>query len=206
MTAHWIDVQVLVPKKVLLTIITVTFGVGVSRRLVQALFEHLKAMGNGILTRLLDVTGENGSDAAEAARMLIQMNNADVELGQLQEGNYVRCAIHSVQLAVLQVVRITKKCLMQLQNTLIRIQKSKVMRCVIRAEAAAAGLKSTELTHPDPPTRWSTTGKMCVYLIGIGMTLNSIMETYSSDIGSNALITDDWARVRAISKFLRQSW
>lgn len=40
--------------------------------------------------------------------------------------------------------------------------------------------------------------------IGQGITLDSIMETFSAENGSGALIKGDWALVRAISRFLRQ--
>lgn len=54
-TTHWIDVQILVPKSMLLAIIYVIYRVGVSRRLDRALFELLKVMDNGIISHLLNV-------------------------------------------------------------------------------------------------------------------------------------------------------
>lgn len=80
------------------------------------------------------------------------------------------------------------------------------MRRAYRMEAAAARLKSTKPTHQDSRTMWNSTHKMLLDCIGKRITLDSIMKIYSSKIGSGALITDHWARVRAISTFLRQPW
>lgn len=108
-TAHWLDVQVLVPRSVLPNIINVTCGVGVGGRFDRALFEYLKAMNTGILTCLLKVASCNGSDVTAAITILIQMIYAWVRFEQLPVCNHVGCAGHAMQLTVLEVVRLTKK-------------------------------------------------------------------------------------------------
>lgn len=110
-------------------------------------------MNNDILTRLMNVFIDNGCNATASVGILVQMINAEVVLEQLQACNQVRCADHSVQLAVLQLARLKKKCLEQLQYALIRIRKSKVMFQAYRTEEAAVGLETTEPTHLGSPTR-----------------------------------------------------
>lgn len=87
--------------------------VSASRHLTRDFFEHLKAMSNGIPTRLSYDTSVNAYDATAAVGILIQTINAKVGFEELQACNHVRCSDHSVQLAVLQVVRLTQKCLEQ---------------------------------------------------------------------------------------------
>jgi hypothetical protein len=55
-TAHWVDVTSLTNKNILLTILDVKCGTGVSKRVRATLFEYLKRLGRDVVTRLLNVT------------------------------------------------------------------------------------------------------------------------------------------------------
>jgi hypothetical protein len=61
--AHWVDVISLTNKNILLTIPDVKCGTGVSKRVGAALFEYLKCLGRDVVTRLLNVVNDNGSNA-----------------------------------------------------------------------------------------------------------------------------------------------
>ncbi|CAM6015558.1 unnamed protein product [Sphagnum balticum] len=62
-TAHWINTITAKSKSLLLTIIDVASGRGVSVRVAKAFFEHLKGMGLNVLLKLLNVVSDNGSNA-----------------------------------------------------------------------------------------------------------------------------------------------
>jgi hypothetical protein len=57
-----------------------------------------------------------------------QLVNTCIGYEQMRKVNHVRCANHSVQLAVLKVLMVIKEPTEQLQDALIRIRRSKVMR------------------------------------------------------------------------------
>jgi hypothetical protein len=101
-TAHWIDTVTAKSKSLLLTIIDVVSGRGVC--VAKALFEHLKGMGLNMLPKLLNVVSDIGSDATTAVKHMFQLINATVGYEQMRPCNHVRCADHSVQLAVLKVL------------------------------------------------------------------------------------------------------
>jgi len=91
-------------KSLLLTIIDVASGRGVGVRIVKALFEQLKGMGLNVLPKLLNVVSDNGSNATVAVKHMFQLINAMVGYEQMRPCNHVRCANHSVQLAILKVL------------------------------------------------------------------------------------------------------
>jgi len=101
-TAHWIDVVTAKSKSLLLTIIDVASGHGIGVCIAKALFEHLKGMGLNVLPKLLNVMSDNGSDATTAVKHMFQLINATVRYEQMHPCNHVRCANHSVQLAILK--------------------------------------------------------------------------------------------------------
>ena len=68
MTAHWIDTVTTKSKSLLLTIIDVASGCGVGVHVAKDLFEHLKGMGLNVLTKLLNVMSDNGSNAIVAVK------------------------------------------------------------------------------------------------------------------------------------------
>ncbi|CAK9216854.1 unnamed protein product [Sphagnum troendelagicum] len=103
-TVHWIDTVTAKSKSLLLTIIDVASGRGVGVLVAKALFEHLKGMGLNMLLKLLNVVSDNGSDATAAVKHMFQLINATVGYEQMRPCNHVRCADHSVQLAVLKVL------------------------------------------------------------------------------------------------------
>jgi hypothetical protein len=61
-TAHWVDVASLTNKSILLMILDVKCETGVSKRIGVALFEYLKRLGRDVVTRLLNVVSDNGSN------------------------------------------------------------------------------------------------------------------------------------------------
>jgi hypothetical protein len=103
-TIHWIDTVTPKLKSLLRTIIDVASGLGVGVRDTKALFEHLKGMGLNVLTKLLNVVSDNGSDAIATVKHMFQLINAVVEYKQMCPCNHVRCANHSVQLGNLKVL------------------------------------------------------------------------------------------------------
>ncbi len=104
MIAHWIDIITAKSKSLLLTIIDVASGRGVGVRVAKALFEHFEGMGLNVLSKLLNVVTDNGSDATVAVKHMFQLINAIIRYEQMRPCNHVRCADHSVQLAVLKVL------------------------------------------------------------------------------------------------------
>lgn len=77
-TAHSVNVSLMEPQNVLLTVIDVACDVRVSLRLARALFKHLKKLVDGMLTSLLNVTSEKGSDMTAAVGLLIKLINIEV--------------------------------------------------------------------------------------------------------------------------------
>jgi hypothetical protein len=69
-TTHWVNVASLTNKSILLTILDVKCGTGVSKRVRAALFEYLKRLGWDVVTRLLNIISDNGSDATVAVTRL----------------------------------------------------------------------------------------------------------------------------------------
>jgi len=151
-TTHWVDVTSLPNKNILLTILDVKCGTDVSKRVGAALFEYLKRLGRDVLTCLLNVVNDNGSDAMVVIARLFQLVNTFIGYEQMRKVNHVRCTDHSVQLAVLKVLMFIKEPTEQLRDTLIRIRHNKVMQQQYCVEAATTGLASKELTHQDSPT------------------------------------------------------
>eukprot|EP00842_Homolaphlyctis_polyrhiza_P002298 jgi/Hompol1/3069/HPOL_006318-RA len=156
-TAHWVDINNHATKSILLTILDVESGNGAGQRVGSALFEYLKRMGRDVVTRLLNVVTDNGSDAVAAVTRLFQLVNTFVGYEQMHRFNHVRCADHSVQLAVLTVLKTVKKSTKVLSEALVTIRRSKVIRQQYRIEVIAADPGSKEPTHQDSPTRWNST-------------------------------------------------
>ncbi len=108
-TAQWVDVTSLTNKNILLTILDVKRGIGVSKRVRTALFEYLKRLGRNVVTRLLNVVSDNGSDATVAIARLFQLVNTFIGYEQMRKVNHVWCADHFVQLVVLKVLTFIKE-------------------------------------------------------------------------------------------------
>lgn len=83
--AHYIDISALSSKSILLMILDVTCGAGVRTNL----FEHLKYMDIGTLTRLENVISDNGSNAVGLVKHLFQLINASVGYEQMSNCNHV---------------------------------------------------------------------------------------------------------------------
>jgi hypothetical protein len=130
-----------------LTILDVKCGIGVSKRVGTTLFEYLKCLGQDVVTRLLNVVNDNGSDAIVAIARLFQLVNTFIGYEQMRKVNYVRCVDHSVQFVVLKVLTFIKEPTEQLRDALIKIRRSKIMRQQYRVEAVTVGLASKEPTH-----------------------------------------------------------
>jgi hypothetical protein len=58
-----------------LTILDVKCGTGVSKCVGAALFEYLKRQGRDVVTRLLNVVNDNGSDTTTTVAWLFQRVN-----------------------------------------------------------------------------------------------------------------------------------
>jgi hypothetical protein len=108
-TAHWVDVIFLTNKNILLTILDVKCGTGVSKHVGAALFEYLKRLSRDVVTRLLNVVNDNGSDATVAVARLFQLVNTFIGYKHMRKVNHVQCANQSVQLAVLKVLTFIKE-------------------------------------------------------------------------------------------------
>jgi len=150
--AHWVDVTSLTNKSIILTIFDVKCGIGVGKRVGTTLFEYLKHLGQDFVMRLLNVVNDNGSDATVAIARLFQLVNTFISYEQMHKVNHVQCADYSVQLVVLKVLTFIKEPTEQLQDALIKIRRSKIMRQQYRVEVATFGLASKEPTHQDSPT------------------------------------------------------
>jgi hypothetical protein len=127
-TVHWVDVSSMTMKSLLLTIIDVACGTGVSRRVGTAMFERLKGMGRDMLTLLLNVVSDNGGNATAAIKQLFQLVNGAIGYEQMLPSNHVRCSDHSVQLDVVKVLMLIQQTNAQLRQALVSIRRSKVMR------------------------------------------------------------------------------
>ncbi len=92
-----------------MTILDVKCGISVSKRVGIALFEYLKRLGRDVVTRLLNVVSDNGSDATTAIARLFQLVNTFIGYEQMRKVNHVRCADHSVQLVGLKVLTFIKE-------------------------------------------------------------------------------------------------
>ena len=202
-TAHWINTVTAKSKSLLLTIIDVASGRGVGVRVAKDLFEHLKGMGLNVLTKLLNVVSDNGSDAIVAVKHMFQLVNAAVGYEHMRSCNHVRCADHSVQLAVLKVLVHIKDINAQLRQALVCIRRSKTMHQAYRREADLAGFASKEPTHQDCPTRWNSTHEMGSDAFSKRVPLDHIMNLYNNEIGVGVLSDDQWERIAVVTAFLR---
>jgi hypothetical protein len=127
-TMHWVNVTSLTNKTILLTILDIKCRTGISKRIRTALFEYLKRLGRDVVTRLLNVVSDNGSDATVAIARLFQLVNTFIGYEQMRKVNHIRCAEHYVQLVVLKVLTFIEEPTEQLRDALIKIHSNKVMR------------------------------------------------------------------------------
>jgi hypothetical protein len=201
--AHWIDTITAKSKSLLLTIIDVVSGRGVGVRVAKVLFEHLKGMGLNVLPKLLNVVSDNGSDVIVAVKHMFQLINATVGYEQMRPCNHVRCADHSVQLAVLKVLVRIKDINAQLRHALVCIRRSKTMRQAYRRKADLVGFASKEPPHQDCPTRWNSTHEMGSDAFSKRVPLDHIMNLYNDTIGVDVLSDEQWERIAAVTAFLR---
>ncbi|BBN07255.1 hypothetical protein Mp_4g02340 [Marchantia polymorpha subsp. ruderalis] len=189
-------------KTILLTILDVKCGVVVDVRAGIDLIEYLKRMGRDLVTRILNVTSDNGSDATNAVVRLFKLVNIFVGYEQLRKCNQVKCADHSIQLAVLQALKLICQPTKQLRDGLVKMRRSKVIRQQYQIEALRSGLSSTESTHVDLPTRWNSTHQMCDDDFCKRLVIDTIMDQYKDDIGHDALKDSEWQVIANVSTFL----
>ncbi len=83
-------------KNLLLTILDVTNGRGISVCVIKALFKHLKGMGLNVLPKLLNVVSDNSFAATTTVKHMFQLINVAVRYKQMSPCNHVRCADHYV--------------------------------------------------------------------------------------------------------------
>jgi len=88
-TAHWVDIASLTNKSILLTILDIKCGTGVSKRVGAALFEYLKRLGRDVVMRLLNVMNDNGSDMTAAVAWFFQLVNTFIGYEQMRKVNHV---------------------------------------------------------------------------------------------------------------------
>jgi hypothetical protein len=74
-TAYWVDVASLNNKSILPTILDVKCGTSVSKHIGATLFKYLKRMGRDVMTRLLNVISDNGSDMTASIARVFQLVN-----------------------------------------------------------------------------------------------------------------------------------
>ncbi|CAN5969526.1 unnamed protein product [Sphagnum jensenii] len=111
-------------KSIILTILDVKCGTGISTHVGTTLFEYLKRLGRDVVTRLINVVSDNGSDVTAAIARLFQLVNTFIGYGQMRKVNHVWCADHSVQLIVLKVLTFIKEPTEQLRDALIKIRRN----------------------------------------------------------------------------------
>jgi hypothetical protein len=133
-TAHWVDTRTATLRSVLLTILDVQPGRGVRKRIGTALFEFL-SLGASVLTKLLAVVSDNGSDAISAVNTLFQLTNTFIGYERLHRSSHIRCADHYVQVCVTAVLKLVKGTTAKLREALVKIRQSKVLRQAFRREA-----------------------------------------------------------------------
>lgn len=201
-TAHWVDAASGTSKSLLLTILDVQSGKGVGRRAGEALFEHLKAMGKSTISRLLNITTDNGSDAVSAVQWLTNKVNLEVGHEQMDRYSHIRCADHSVQRAIVLFLGQIKPIIEHLRAALIGIRRSKVVRQAYRAAARTSGLPSIEPTHHDCPTRWNSTHQMCLDATEKRLVLDAILQEHHNVVGVGPLTAQEWKNVKVVSDFL----
>jgi hypothetical protein len=95
-TVHWVDVTSPTNKNILLMILNVKCGIGVSKRVGAALFKYLKRLGRDVVTCLLNVVSDNGSDTMITVTRLFHLVNTFIIYEQMRKVNHVQCADHSV--------------------------------------------------------------------------------------------------------------
>jgi hypothetical protein len=202
-TAHWINIVTTKSKSLLLTIINAASGRGVGMRIAEALFEHLKGMGFNVLPKLLNVVSANDSDATTAMKHMFQLINVAVGYEHMRPCNYVRCADHSVQLAVLKVLVRIEDINAQLRHALVCIHCSRTMCQAYRCKVDLASFASKEPMHQYCPMRWNSTHEMGSDAFNKRVPLDHIMNIYNDKIGVNVLSDDQWERIAAVTAFLR---
>jgi hypothetical protein len=74
-TAYWVDVTSLNNKSILPTILDVKCGTSVNKHIGATLFKYLKRMGRDVMTRLLNVISDNGSDMTVFIARVFQLVN-----------------------------------------------------------------------------------------------------------------------------------
>jgi hypothetical protein len=74
-TAYWVDVASLNNKSILPTILDVKCGTSVNKHIGATLFKYLKRMGRDVMTRLLNVISDNGSDMTVFIARVFQLVN-----------------------------------------------------------------------------------------------------------------------------------
>ncbi len=134
---------------------------------------------------------------------MFQLINATVGYEQMHPCNHVRCADHSVQIAVLKVLVPIKDINVQLRQALVCIRRSKTMRQAYRCEADLAGFASKEPPHQDCPTRWNSTHEMGSDAFSKRVPLDHIMNLYNDTIGVDVLSDEQWERIDVVTAFLR---
>ncbi|OAE34238.1 hypothetical protein AXG93_1099s1170 [Marchantia polymorpha subsp. ruderalis] len=165
-TAHLVDIKTLSPKSILFTILDVKCGTGVGRRVGTPLFEHLKGMGTGVLTRFLNVVSDNGFDAIVAVRRLFQLINASVGFEQIPNFNHVMqnlAADHkpTLNMLPLSIVHLVKHCetselqlsAINSRITLTGMQEKieEYVKLLVLEPAIVAAYLNTQIAKPSDP-------------------------------------------------------
>jgi hypothetical protein len=186
-----------------LTILDVVCGSGIDKRVGEALFTHLKSMGHPVLAKLLNVVSDNGSDAISAVATLFCLVNTLVGYNQMLSSNHVRCACRSVQIGVIQVLKLVRDIMAHLRMAVVVIRRSKVVRHAYRGEAEVAILVSKEPTHQDSPTRWNSTHDMGNHAILKRVPFDVTLGRYEGVIGVGQLSDAQRGYIEGVTGFLR---
>ena len=158
-TAHLINTTSGTMKSLLLTMLDVSSGSGIGNRVGSALFAYLTdKVGIAVLSHLLHVVTDNGSDACAAVTRLFQLGNSHLGSNVLLPSNHICCADHSEQRGVISILSQVKGIYEELWGSLVSIRRSKLLRQSYRSEGQRLGYNSKEPPHyrqTVSPTIWS---------------------------------------------------
>lgn len=173
----------LTSRSVLLMIADVKSGLCVGHSFARALIVYFKCPEKDLMTRLLNITTNNGSGATAAVKYFFPLANSFLGIEQFAKANHILCMDQSIQLAVVMLKSQIKQKSKALREALVRILRSKVRRQEHRRENTKAEFSSNDPPHHDCPIRWSSSHKICFDCSSKSTVPHSIMDQYEDDLG-----------------------
>lgn len=208
--AQWIDTSTRVMKNVVLHIIEPDGGIGLGKRVAKEVFEFLRFLGRPALRKLLAIITDNGSDAVAAARELMRLINDYLNEEVVSPSMLLRCADHSIQLAVKEALAYIAQPNDKLRRLIKAIRASKTRRECFRAEQRMRGQKALEPPVLDSETRWNSCHQMDSDALKKKESLQALanrddlfveLERRGASIDF-VLTPSEWKDIEAITKFL----